>query len=211
MEARQIETQPADVVAVARSRDATFAQGVSLFISPPLLVVLSLVLTTAAVASTRAWQLTALYALLAAGIPLGFIAWLVTTGRAADMDLSIRSERMKPLLVAVAGMGAGWYLLVWADAPARLTGLALANFIQISLVLLITGSWKISMHAIAVSAFAVVVGGLFGPMVMLAAVALIPLVVWARLRLRRHTPGQTLAGVALGGSVMALTLFLYGE
>jgi hypothetical protein len=213
MEAQQIDVSAVDVTVVSdcRAWDATVAQGVSLVVSPPLLVVLSLALTTAAAASARAWQLTGLYALLAAGLPLGFIGWLVATGRAADVDLSIRAERMKPLLVAVGGMAAGWTLLLWSGAPPQLTALALANVIQITLVLLITGWWKISMHSIAVSAFAVVVGALYGPLAMAGAAALIPAVVWARLRLRRHTPGQTLAGVALGGGVMALTLFFAGS
>jgi membrane-associated phospholipid phosphatase len=73
------------------------------------------------------------------------------------------------------------------------------------LLLLITLRWKISGHSIAIASLAILVIHVMGQNFLPALLA-IPLVAWARIRIRRHTLAQTIAGAALGMLYISLII-----
>ena len=74
-------------------------------------------------------------------------------------------------------------------------------FVYIGVIILFSGIislfWKISFHAIGYSALCVSFFRLFGPISLLL-VLLVPILFWARLRLKKHTIWQLIAGSLLG-------------
>jgi membrane-associated phospholipid phosphatase len=77
------------------------------------------------------------------------------------------------------------------------------------IIFLVTLRWKISGHAAAITGFAVLSWLLASPIVAPATLC-VPLVIWARLQLRRHTFFQTLAGAAVG-ALIAVAVYLAGR
>jgi membrane-associated phospholipid phosphatase len=74
------------------------------------------------------------------------------------------------------------------------------------ILLLVTLRWKISGHTTAMSSLAMLCWLLIGPAAAPMMLS-VPLVAWARVRLRRHTLAQTLAGAALG-TLTSLAFYL---
>lgn len=206
MEIQTLNT-PVTGLAVPDTRatwERRLAQVVSAVASPPVVGVTAVLLITLTAANPPIWSLATLYLLLTVALPLAFIGWLRRRGRVSDLDLSVRQERILPLFVTLAAMVAGWLILHWAVAPRLLLAFAAFNAAQVALFLLISLFWKISMHTTAVAALAVIVGFVLGDAALLL-FPIVPLVGWSRLRLRRHTLGQAVAG-ALLGILMCLTI-----
>jgi hypothetical protein len=66
--------------------------------------------------------------------------------------------------------------------------------------------WKISMHMAGVGGFSIALVFVFGAAAGWAFLSL-PLVAWARLHRRKHTPAQLAAGAIAG---IAIALFVFG-
>ena len=76
-------------------------------------------------------------------------------------------------------------------------------------ILVITKFWKISLHAALNTTGALIVNFLFNwnlPVLYLV----VPLVVWSRLMLKKHTPEQLVAGVLTSGALTLLSLAYLG-
>lgn len=86
---------------------------------------------------------------------------------------------------------------------ARVGGALLCHFgaagglaLEASGIFLVTLCWKISLHCATLARTAALVWKLTGsPVALLLG---IPLMIWSRLLLRRHTPAQTIAGTLVG-------------
>jgi membrane-associated phospholipid phosphatase len=140
-------------------------------------------------------------------VPLACIELGVRRGRLSDRHLTRREERVWPFLVGlVAVLGAlGWLTLAQASRPLLALLVTMALVLVVSLVA--TTVCKISMHAAAIAAAAVVIAIVFGwPSVLLAPA--LALVGWARLELHEHTPAQVLSGMSLGAGGAAVVYAL---
>ncbi|MFQ5341847.1 MAG: hypothetical protein ACE5F6_09920 [Anaerolineae bacterium] len=71
----------------------------------------------------------------------------------------------------------------------------------------ISSFWKVSLHMVSVSGFSTVLVYVFGPGAWWAFLSL-PLVAWARLYRKKHTPAQLLAG-AIGGILITAAVFTW--
>jgi len=164
--------------------------------SPPVSVGAAIVVTAsqAAPATTLLWAVVQIT--LSVLVPFLHVVWLVQRGEITDIDVQLRKQRMGPLLVTVACTGLAWAGLWIGRAPAPMVWLAGGMWFQGLLILGITSRWKISVHAAAAAAATTWISLLVDtPLPVLLTV---PLVSWSRVRLRRHTVAQTLAGTALG-------------
>jgi membrane-associated phospholipid phosphatase len=198
------DTLPVPVQAGLGARAAAWISHVA---SPPLLLCACAVLIAVREGGSAVWLWVVAYGALAALLPMAYIVRQVQLRRATDIHLPRRQERLRPLLLAAASGAVAALLLDATGAPSLLVRFAAATAVQTALVLVITLRWKISMHAAAVTALAVLAWVLYGaPGLWLA--LLIPVVAWARLRLRRHTPAQVLAGALSGAAVFGLLLTL---
>ncbi len=192
------------------SRSVTqLAHGVSIVFSPPILSVISLLVVAGFLNSAAAWLWVSGEIGLIVGVPCLYVLWLVRQGQASDFDLQIRSQRTRPYTVTLGCLAINWLILYVGDAPRLLLVLGGALFIQMTLLMAITLVWKISLHTAAVASFIALawalLGGLVSPLVLL-----IPLIAWARIRLRRHTPLQTLAGAVVGLAVVGIIFATWG-
>jgi membrane-associated phospholipid phosphatase len=129
--------------------------------------------------------------------PMLFVLWLYATDRITDLDMSRRQEREAVFSAFVVFYLAGTIALWLLHAPPMLVA-SMAGYAASALVVqLITRYWKISTHALGITAPLVVLLVLYGrePIPFLV---LIPIVCWARVYLRAHTVTQVVAGCALG-------------
>jgi membrane-associated phospholipid phosphatase len=140
--------------------------------------------------------------------PMFYVLWLYATDRIADLDMSVRSERESVFGVFVVFFFLGTAALWLMHAPrllvATMGGYAVASLI----VQYITRYWKISTHALGISASLTALVYLYGPRP-LPFLVLIPIVGWSRVYLKAHSPLQVLAGVVLGSSCVLLAYHFF--
>lgn len=140
--------------------------------------------------------------------PMLFIFWLYATDRISDLDMSIREEREK-----VFGVFVIFYLLgtvtLWLTHMPRLLIATMAGYTLATIVVqYITRYWKISTHALGITAPLVALSLLYGRQP-LPFLALIPSVCWARVYLKAHTIAQVIAGATLAAASVALFFYLF--
>lgn len=174
---------------------------VSAILSPPVLAASMIVIAAAFAGVSATWRSAGVSLALNVFAPIGYLLWLHRRGMVSDLDVQWREERFRPLSFTLAALTVTTVLLWLNAAPAVMRGLAAAYLVQTALVLAITLRWKISMHGAASAACVALLLYVAGPPAVPALIA-VPLVAWSRVRLRRHTPAQTIAGAALGGFVM---------
>jgi membrane-associated phospholipid phosphatase len=136
--------------------------------------------------------------------PMLFVLWLYATDRIADLDMSRRSEREAVFSAFVVFYLLGTVALWLVHAPPMLIA-TMAGYTACALVVqAITRFWKISTHAIGITAPLAALTVLYGwqPAPFLV---LIPIVCWSRVYLKAHTVAQVLVGAALG----ALSVLLF--
>lgn len=133
--------------------------------------------------------------------PMLFIFWLYATDRISDLDMSIREEREKVFGIFVIFYLAGTVTL-WLAHSGKLLVATMAGYTLATIIVqYITRYWKISTHALGITAPLVALGLLYERQP-LPFFILIPMVCWARVYLKAHTAGQVIAGSVLGaGSV----------
>ncbi|WP_317126246.1 MULTISPECIES: hypothetical protein [Spirosoma] len=154
-------------------------------------------------------------------VPSLLIVYLVRTGYVSSLQLETLADRRLPYFLTaliytfVAYLFAFRMQLVSTVAPeiAILLG---SIAVSILLVGLISLYWQISAHGVGLGGVLGGIGGLmlkfsltdlFFPLLLL--VLLAGLVGSARLKLNAHTPGQILAGLALGVAISLLAVFWF--
>jgi len=175
----------------------------------PFLTALALFVILAGVSATDApdfWRLLFLSTFFTSIGPMLYVFWLYATDRISDLDMSVRHEREAVFGAFVIFYLVGTVMLWFFHAPrlliAAMAGYTLATFV----VQYITRYWKISTHALGITAPLVVLTLLYGAQP-LPFLVLIPMVCWARVYLKAHTVAQTIAGAALG--TVSVFLFFY--
>lgn len=178
-------------------------------VSPPVIfALLGLALALAELPVLPGLLWAALYGFWVSLAPILYVVYLLETGRISDLHMSATGERRSPYIVGVIGSIIALILILAFDGPALLTCLAISSTITLAALALITYFWLISIHAASIAAAALIMGLVYGAWAALLLLPLVVVVSWVRLYLRRHTPAQVAAGLALGVSVVAVvTLF----
>ncbi|MEO6913233.1 MAG: hypothetical protein ABI182_04325 [Candidatus Baltobacteraceae bacterium] len=204
--------QPAAVVVPIKTRRVwrDLARIVSTIFNP-FLTALALFIILAHARATDTvnfWYLLFLSTVFTSIGPMLYVFWLYATDRISDLDMSIRGERE-----SVFGTFVIFYLLgtvtLWrTHAPLLLVATLAGYTLSTVLVLVITRYWKISTHALGITAPLVALSLLYGKQV-LPFFILIPMVAWARVYLKAHTVGQVIAGsvLATGSTVFFFWAF----
>jgi membrane-associated phospholipid phosphatase len=172
---------------------------------PPVLAAGMIAIAASMDGTVQAWRFAALYVGLAIATPILYLLWLLRRGTVSDIDVQIRGERWRPLVAAQLGMAIALALFIAQGAPPLMIALAGGLLAYTALAFAITLWWKISMHAAAAAAItALVVSQVGAPAYPL--LAGVPLMAWARIRLKRHTLAQTVAGAALGSVALLVAV-----
>ncbi|MEJ5308327.1 MAG: hypothetical protein WHX52_01025 [Anaerolineae bacterium] len=196
-----------DAVLKPRTRGEYLAYGISQLGSPPVMGLAGLIVVAASMSVPGVWLWSGVYVLMALVAPLLFLIWQVRHGRVTDLDVQLREQRKGSLLVTIGGFGVSWLVMHIGHAPPLLKAMAGAGFVQWLVVFVITLRWKISVHTSSAAGVTLLILHVFG----LAAAPLvisIPLIAWSRVKLRRHTLGQTIAGALLGCVVIVGAILL---
>ena len=149
----------------------------------------------------------AIYSSLVTLAPILFVLFMLKTGRIAELHMSNTRERFLPYLVAVGFAAIAYGVITWFNGPELLRCLALFNMIELSALGVINLFWLISMHSTGIMATFMLIGLVFDwPTSLTIVFPFVIAVSWVRLYLKRHTPSQIIAGIALGVvSVLSLT------
>jgi membrane-associated phospholipid phosphatase len=146
--------------------------------------------------ATDFWVLLFNSAFFTSIAPMLFIFYLYATDRVSDLDMSIRTERERVFIAFVVFYALGALDLWIIHAPAIMTASMAAYAVSSLVVQWITRYWKISTHALGITAPLIALTVLFGQRPAPFYV-LIPLVGWSRVYLRAHTLLQVVAGTLL--------------
>lgn len=177
-------------------------------VSPPVIfALLGLALALAELPLLPGLFWAAVYGFWVSLAPILYVVYLLHTGRIGDLHMSVTGERRSPYIVGVLGAIVALVVIVVFDGPALLTCLAIFSTITLTALALITHFWLISIHAASIAAAALIMGLVYGVGAALLLLPLVAVVSWVRLYLRRHTPAQVAAGLALGVSVVAVVTF----
>lgn len=188
-----------------RNWDLWLARWVSRLFSPPLLGLIGALLLAVWLPSLSGWL--SVYLLLALVLPVGYTIYLVRVGLLSDFHMQIREQRIRPMTFTLVCGAVAWGTLTLGRAPRLLMVFSLASALQTAFLLLVTLRWKISGHATATASLATLLWMLWGGTAVYA-LAFIPLVAWARVRLNRHSVMQTIGGSLAGMIFMAGALRL---
>lgn len=124
-----------------------------------------------------------------------------------EADMPRREDRIYPLLLVILSYVIGVLVLYTLGAPQLTTVLMICYLNNTLTLFFISLYWKISIHAMGTAGPATAIIYLFGwPGVIFS--LLVPLVIWSRLHLNRHTPTQLIMGTILGYLLTALQIYL---
>jgi membrane-associated phospholipid phosphatase len=189
----------------AHTRKLIMARWVSNVFCPPVLAVAGIFLISFQLASLAAWLWSGFIFLGSIASPLGYILFQLKRGKVSDFEIYHREQRKGSYIFTLV-CGTITLLVMWLfAAPILIITLGAASLLQVGIMFLINTRWKISAHAAAMALFVTLLVYLFGRPLLPTTVG-IPLMVWSRVSLRRHTLLQTLAGSALGISILAMCL-----
>jgi len=146
------------------------------------------------------------YGLLVCLLPIVYVAWMVRRGAITDLHMRVREQRLRPFLVSIICTTIAWWVLRLMGAPGIVPQFALFSLVQIAVMAVITLGWQISMHMMSITSVMVAAFAFFGPLWAVLVIPLIVLVAVARLKLKRHTLGQVIAGSMVGAVVPVLLL-----
>jgi hypothetical protein len=152
------------------------------------------------------------WSVAAAGISIAphfFVLRGVRRGDLTDRRVSVREQRLIPLLFALGCVAGSLALLLLLQASPDLVATVAAVTVAMATATLVTRHWKISMHLVGMSGALTVLVLMFGRLYL----SLMPLLVigaWARWKVGAHTPMQTAAGVALGASATITLFWVFG-
>jgi membrane-associated phospholipid phosphatase len=185
--------------------DERLAHLVSDILCPPVTVSIGLLVIVRSTHEPRAWIWAWIIIALTIGIPASYIFWKVYSGEISDFHIPVRTQRFRPMVLSILCALLTLAILWVGNAPPLLMSFMGFGIILAAVMLLITLQWKISGHSTAIAGMIILLIYSMGQAVWLA-LLLIPLVAWARIRLKRHTLAQTIAGAVLG--IIFITLFL---
>ena len=174
----------------------------------PLLTAAYLLVAVTAIDAPSVWPAIG-WLVLVLGLSIGgpgLYLWLrVRSRRVEDFQIMLREQRLRPLLVSLGFSASALAVLLAAGGPRALV-LALSVGVANGIVLtLITLGWKISFHTATLTGAVAVLWWCVGAGAA-AVLALVVVVGWARLRLRRHTPAQVVAGALVAGAVSTVVI-----
>jgi membrane-associated phospholipid phosphatase len=178
----------------------TLAIWVSAISNPVLVVALSLVYLTNRFATDLGdvvkYSATGL-SLIVIGPALVYILIRWRHDRKIDVDVTNRSDRPLPLLVASIGALLGGTLISSRFDIPSLLFISQTLVMMLLVLTVVTTVWKISIHTSTLSALITLLVVLRGPELAVLYVLLIP-VAWARVLLRKHSIAQIIGGSLLG-------------
>jgi membrane-associated phospholipid phosphatase len=167
-------------------------------ISLTLILLLSFTSTSSAIDAIKWALISAALSVLPVFL---VILYLVRNGKLDTIFTNVRQQRTRIYLIAGLFAIAGLIILSYLKAPSILVTGFIAGILGVLIFTLINLWWKISLHTAFVAASTTILVMLYGwPAV--AAVALVPLIAWARVELEYHSLAQVAGGAVLAALIV---------
>lgn len=142
-------------------------------------------------------------------IPYSFILYLYKRKKIHDLYMLKRKERIIPLIFINLSVITGFLILLFMQSTRLFSTIYMIYLIGLVVLSIITIYWKISFHTSYVTIFSIVFVTIYGKWALFT-IILIPLMIWARVELKRHTWAQTISGVIITGLISIAVLYLKG-
>jgi hypothetical protein len=203
--------------AVRRERGYRLANALSYVLNPLVLPPVTFGLVQAhfgAGALEVAWTVAVSFVFFGL-VPLLYIVGMLRRGETETLEVRAQGARTKPFVVVTLSYAVGLLVLALTvrTALAFIVAVAALFPLNTAVIALVNLRWKISVHMTSLAGFVSIL--LFVALTVwrglppgaeaaltVASVApllvLLPLLMWARVRVGAHTPGQVLAGAVFG-------------
>ncbi|MBE0447040.1 MAG: hypothetical protein IBX64_02880 [Actinobacteria bacterium] len=136
-------------------------------------------------------------------LPLWDIKRRIRLGLVKDAHISTREDRIKPFIFSLSCAVLGLIAVYLASAPEAIKAISWVVVLTGIVITIITIFWKISLHAAGITSIVLALVFLYGK-IAAPIVILVPLVIWARFTLRKHTPTQLAAGTLLAATIVLM-------
>ncbi len=140
---------------------------------------------------------------------LTVVLYLVRRRKLDGIFINPRHQRSRIYLLAIGCAVVGYIVLLFIGAPELLRVAFLSGLIAVVLFMIINLFWKISLHTAFITASVAVLIIVYGKTAAWT-VIFIPLIAWARLEMRLHTPAQVFVGALLSVAVVTIVFGLFG-
>lgn len=158
-------------------------------------------------------------------VPLAYVISMIRRGEAESLEVRERAGRLKPFLVGITSYAVGMIVmaLVGTTAVPFLVALALLYPLNTAILLLVNLRWKISIHMTSLAGFVSILlfvsltvwrdlppdtEAVLTALTVAPLLVLLPLLMWARVRVGAHTTGQVAAGAIFGLVMPVAELFV---
>jgi membrane-associated phospholipid phosphatase len=179
-------------------KDATadkVAEVVSYIFHPLIVVIPTLVIATFQTGFTLAqsvfWTLLPVFIV---NVPMALLLfWGVRSGRYTDASVSVREQRTSIYAVGGICLVISLLVLVFGGGPPIVTACLVSAVLATVIGYLVNRYTKLSLHSAALAGCTIVLI-VTAPLIGIVMALFTPLVGWARIRLKHHTPLQILIG-----------------
>ena len=137
------------------------------------------------------------------------VIYMVRRRKLDGIFINTRRQRSRIYLLAIFCAVIGYIILIICDAPELLRAAFLSGLIAVVIFMIINFFWKISLHTAFISASVAVLIIVYGKGAAWT-VIFVPLIAWARLEMRLHTPAQVAAGALLSVAIVTIVFGLFG-
>lgn len=140
-------------------------------------------------------------------LPILIIGYMVNKGKTSHMDIPERSQRVVPFMIFSMIYFVTFLVSVWIGLPGVFNAVLFAIFFNTIVYGIITLWWKISIHCAGIAGYLSATTLIIGPRHIILWL-IVPLLCWSRIRLKAHTPMQTLVGAVLGATLTWAEIWL---
>lgn len=130
-----------------------------------------------------------------------------------DIDASNKNSRIYFFLFSAVSAAIYFFIIFLFNGPIRLLYATLFSLPAILFMELINTRIKASIHMASVTFLLIGLGYFFNPL-FFALLAVVPIVAWARIKKKRHTKEETIAGITVGtllaiAGIIVVELIIY--
>lgn len=176
------------------------------FISIPILLIICLIVVDNKIEAVG-WAFLCL--LFGVVIPYLYVVFLYKKKEINNIHIPKKEDRIKPLLVSCISYTICFIVLYVLDGPLFLKSIFAVSVVSIIILTIITYFWKISLHTSWITFIVITFNILFGRW-MLLMIPLIPVIAWARVRIKEHTVNQVVLGVGISTITTFFIFYNYG-
>ncbi len=186
------------------------AKTISTITNPPIICIPLFIIICLVLSIGNLWEfpLLELVSLVFTSIlPLAIILYWAERSN-NDKDISNREDRPIPLVIGSVSYFIGFLISLFLGLNDFLTYIFLCYTINTFIIMLITRKWKISIHTTGTAGPICALIILLGPIGALFGL-IYPVLIWARVTLKKHTMAQAICGGIYGFVFTAVEMYIF--